>query len=183
MESAEPYPAKDVIRLPLYSSYPCGQSWAKCCKQIAAWVYKEMKSNFALTGCWMARRTLISISMPSSGRTVVLKRIRVVRLLAFLADPTALHWAYLTEWSPLQFHSVLPLLRSRREKTRWASSILCKRSPTTRLSIRRCSIRFTSARRRQAARLRRGPRSLHREALRPVLWILPQLRLVPRRSL
>ncbi|KAK9247935.1 hypothetical protein V1506DRAFT_445816, partial [Lipomyces tetrasporus] len=91
-------PAKDVVRLPLYSTSPGikranSQSWSTFARLISSWVSSEMKFNFEITGCWMSRWTEIQIR--SHGQA--LKKVRVVRLLAFLADPTPRHWSYLTE--------------------------------------------------------------------------------------
>ncbi|KAK9352184.1 hypothetical protein V1523DRAFT_414767 [Lipomyces doorenjongii] len=86
-------PAQGLVRLPLHSSRPEGPSWAKVCKYIATWVFDETKSSFSFEGCWMARQQKIVIS---SG-DVTYRRIYVVRLLAFLRDPSTLHWQYLSE--------------------------------------------------------------------------------------
>ncbi|KAK9331759.1 hypothetical protein V1520DRAFT_61076 [Lipomyces starkeyi] len=90
-------PGPGLGRLPLYSSRVHEQSWSKVCGNIAARVLKEMKSNFQLGTCWMARDKNIRISKMSKGNMVVYRTILVTRLLSFVADPTPLHWAILVE--------------------------------------------------------------------------------------
>ncbi|KAK9484577.1 hypothetical protein V1527DRAFT_195576 [Lipomyces starkeyi] len=45
----------------------------------------------------MSRTVFIYISKTSKRSTVIHQRVKIVRPLAFLANPTPLHWAYLTE--------------------------------------------------------------------------------------
>ncbi|KAK9429467.1 hypothetical protein V1505DRAFT_154281 [Lipomyces doorenjongii] len=90
-------PGQDLVRLPLYSSGNTDQSWAKVCRSIALCVVTEMKSSFQFQGCWMAHFLKVRICKTSNRRLVTYKNVMIVRLLAFLADPTPLHWAYLTE--------------------------------------------------------------------------------------
>ncbi|KAK9377578.1 uncharacterized protein V1513DRAFT_26 [Lipomyces chichibuensis] len=90
-------PSPGLVRLPLYSSRSTDQSWAKACRNIALSVVTEMKSSFQLKACWMSRTSKIYIQKTSSRSTVIYQRVNIVRLLAFLANPTPLHWAYLAE--------------------------------------------------------------------------------------
>ncbi|KAK9359290.1 hypothetical protein V1504DRAFT_458405 [Lipomyces starkeyi] len=90
-------PAQGLLRLPLYPSRTSDQSWAKTCKNIALGVLTEMKSGFQLDACWMSRSKITQITRWCKGKKVLYKHVSIVRLLAFLAQPTTLHWKYLSD--------------------------------------------------------------------------------------
>ncbi|KAK9354975.1 hypothetical protein V1523DRAFT_361222 [Lipomyces doorenjongii] len=90
-------PAQDLVRLPLYSSRKNDNCWEKVCRNIALGVVKEMGSDFQLQACWMSRNRSILVARCSNGKRVTFRNISIVRLLAFLAEPTDLHWKYLSD--------------------------------------------------------------------------------------
>ncbi|KAK9357952.1 hypothetical protein V1504DRAFT_462733 [Lipomyces starkeyi] len=94
-------PAQGLVRLPMYSSRPGRPSWAKVCKVIATWVHDEMKSSLKFEGCWMSRNDRLEIT----SKGVRYRRVLVVRLLAFLADPSPIHWEYLNKDPVQTYHS------------------------------------------------------------------------------
>lgn len=69
------------------------------CRRLGKAVEKEMGARIPRVGaCWMSKTTILQITESSGGhRPDVLCRVTVVRLLAFLASPTAEHWDFLTE--------------------------------------------------------------------------------------
>ncbi|KAK9486469.1 hypothetical protein V1527DRAFT_57436 [Lipomyces starkeyi] len=90
-------PAPGLVRLPLYGLRRTDQSWVNVCRSIAISVISEMKSSFQLEACWMARSLTIYIRKTCNGIRVTYHAVSIVRLLAFIANPTPRHWAYLTE--------------------------------------------------------------------------------------
>ncbi|KAK9241799.1 hypothetical protein V1506DRAFT_549599 [Lipomyces tetrasporus] len=89
-------PAQGLVRLPLYSARIGEPSWAKTCGSFAVRVIDEMKSDFQLEGRWMSRTRYIQITRTSKGNQVMYRQVSILRLLAFLAEPTPLHWTYLS---------------------------------------------------------------------------------------
>ena len=73
-----------------------GQCWANWCRKIAASVAREMGEKVPAGACWMSRLTVLDIGEPRGlHSTRSLRKITVVRLLAFLADPSDTNWGKL----------------------------------------------------------------------------------------
>lgn len=92
-------PTVNLVRLPLRSPGRAnGQCWAKVAQQISGWVRREMrKEDIRRDNCWMSQSAEVQITRtrPGSTRVEVLRKIVVVRLLAFLLDPTDASWTKL----------------------------------------------------------------------------------------
>jgi len=59
---------------------------------------RQMRSElqWGSNACWMTKTTSYKITKQESGKTVLCKSFKAVRLFAFLIDPTDLHWAALS---------------------------------------------------------------------------------------
>ncbi|KAK9368606.1 hypothetical protein V1509DRAFT_556494, partial [Lipomyces kononenkoae] len=89
-------PAQGLVRLPMYASRPNDNCWAKVCRAIAVCVLTVMGSAFQLEACWMSRTRCAQITKFHKGKRVICRTVSIVRLFAFLTEPTPLHWKYLS---------------------------------------------------------------------------------------
>ena len=90
-------PAEGLVRLPMTSPRANGQCWTRWCDKLGAAVSKEMGRKLGPGTCWMSRQTDIDIRAPTGGHsTRVLRKVAVVRLMAFLRDPTDDNWTKLS---------------------------------------------------------------------------------------
>lgn len=91
--------AQDLVRMPLVSPPGMGggpgdkrTSWEKVAANIARVVYDCMDRYPTKTECWFTRTPNINITRQENGKTVVLRRFAITRLLAFLVHPTPENW-------------------------------------------------------------------------------------------
>lgn len=70
-----------------------GACWEKWCARLGEWVEDEMGPTIPSGACWVSKN--VSVDIRGAGNTVV-RKVLVVRLLAFLASPTNANWLKLS---------------------------------------------------------------------------------------
>ena len=86
-------PAMGMLRLPLRATRSNGQCWINVAKRISRGIRREMGRKLGGNTCWMSAQPQLQITRPRGNHGVdVLIQVTVVRLLAFLAAPTATNW-------------------------------------------------------------------------------------------
>jgi hypothetical protein len=96
-------PTAGHIRLPLQHARANGQCWINVAKKIGRWVRGEMGDKLGERTCWMSTQAQLQITQPNGRHSVqVLTQVTVVRLLAFLANPTNDNWLKLSPAPPLR---------------------------------------------------------------------------------